>query len=129
MFLVKVIFLRILLEVGVASTYLGENDVFRNLTLKESYQSMDKKHHQNLKNDFNMDSLIKQLARKSSNATSECTKHFLSMNTAQLISGKWGQFFFNYDLDAHEYYLHVLSRIALLKFGKIPMENLLVLPC
>ena len=88
MFLVKVIFLRILLEVGVASTYLGENDVFRNLTLKESYQSMDKKLHQNLKNDFNMDSLIKQLARKSSNATSECTKHFLFMNKAQLISGK-----------------------------------------
>lgn len=88
MFLVKVIFLRILLEVGVASTYLGENDVFRNLTLKESYQSMDKKLHQNLKNDFNMDSLIKQLARQSSNATSECTKHFLSMNEAQLISGK-----------------------------------------
>ena len=88
MFLVKVIFLRILLEVGVASTYLGENDVFRNLTLKESYQSMDKKLHQNLKNDFNMDSLIKQLARKSSNAISECTKHFLFMNKAQLISGK-----------------------------------------
>lgn len=88
MFLVKVIFLRILLEVGVASTYLGENDVFRNLTLKESYQSMDKKLHQNLKNDFNMDSLIKQLARQSSNATSKCTKHFLSMNKAQLISGK-----------------------------------------
>ena len=88
MFLVKVIFLRILLEVGVASTYLGENDVFRNLTLKESYQSMDKKLHQNLKNDFNMDSLIKQLERKSSNATSECTKHLLSMNKAQLISGK-----------------------------------------
>ena len=88
MFLVKVIFLRILLEVGVASTYLGENDVFRNLTLKVSYQSMDKKLHQNLKNDFDMDSLIKQLARKSSNATSECTKHFLFMNKAQLISGK-----------------------------------------
>ena len=88
MFLVKVIFLRLLLEVGVASTYLGENDVLRNLTLKESYQSMDKKLHQNLKNDFNMDSLIKQLARKSSNATSECTKHFLFMNKAQLISGK-----------------------------------------
>lgn len=88
MFLVKVIFLGILLEVSVGSTYLGENyDAFHNLTLKESYQSMVKKLHQYLKNDFNMDSLVRQLARNS-NATSECTKHFLNMNKAQLISSK-----------------------------------------
>ena len=95
MFLVKVIFLRILLEVGAASTHLSENDVFHNLTLKESYQSMVKKLYQYVKNDFNMDTVIKQLARNSSNAISECTKHFLSMNKAQLISGKWGQLFFD----------------------------------
>ena len=95
MFVVKVIFLRTLLEVGVTSTHLGQNDVFHNLTLKKSYQSMVKKLHQYLKNDFNMDSLIKQLARNSSNAISECTKHFLSMNKAQLISGKRGQLFFD----------------------------------
>ena len=62
----------------MASTYLGENDV----------QSMVKKLQQYLKNDFYMDSLIKQLARNSSNVAGECTKHFLSMNKAQLISGK-----------------------------------------
>ena len=89
MLLVKVVFLGILLEISVASTYLGENDdVFGNLTLKERYQSMVKKLHQYLKSDFSMDSLIKQLARNSSNATIECTKHFLSMNKDQLISGK-----------------------------------------
>ena len=89
MFLVKVIFLGILLEVSVASTYLGgKDDVFHNLTLKESYQSMVKKIHQYLKSDFNMDSLVRQLARNSSSATSECTKHFLAMNNSQLISGK-----------------------------------------
>ena len=97
-----------MLEVGVASAYLGENDVFRNLTLKKGYQSMVKKLYQYLKNDFNMNSLIKQLARSSSDGTSECTKHFLSMNEAQLISGKWEQLFFDYDLDAHEYYFHIV---------------------
>ena len=108
MFLVKIIFLCILFEVGVASAYLGENDVFRNLTLKKGYQSMVKKLYQYLKNDFNMNSLIKQLARSSSDGTSECTKHFLAMNEAQLISGKWEQLFFDYDLDAHERYFHVV---------------------
>ena len=97
-----------MLEVGVASAYLGENDVFRNLTLKKGYQSMVKKLYQYLKNDFNMNSLIEQLARSSSDGTSECTKHFLAMNEAQLISGKWEQLFFDYDLDAHERYFHVV---------------------
>ena len=109
MFLVKVVFLGILFEVGETSTYLGENDdVFRNLTLKESYQSMVKMLHQYLNNDFNMNSLMKQLARNSSNAIGECTKHFLFMNKAQLISGKRGQLFFEYDFDEHGHYLHVL---------------------
>ena len=89
MFLVKVIFLGILLEVIVGSTYLGENDdAFHNLTLKESYQSMVKKLHQYLKNDFNMDSLVRQLALNNSNTTGKCINQFLNMSKAQLISGK-----------------------------------------
>ena len=87
MFLVKTVFLGILLEAGVTGSYLGENDVFHNLTLKEHYQSIANKLQQHLMNDFNMDSLVRQLARNS-NATSECTKHFLNMNKAQLISSK-----------------------------------------
>ena len=90
MFLVKVIFLGILLEVSVESTYLGENDdVFQNLTLKESYQSMVKKLHQYLKNDFSMDSLVRQLALNNSDITVKCINQFLIMSKAQLISGKW----------------------------------------
>ena len=88
MFLVKAVFLSILLEVGVAGSYLRENDVFHNLTLKERYQSIVNKLRHYLKNDFNSDSLIRQLALNSSNAASECKKHFLAMNKAQLISGK-----------------------------------------
>ena len=89
MFLVKVIFLGILLEVSVGSTYLGENDdVFQNLTLKESYQSMVKKLHQYLKNDFSMDSLVRQLALNNSDITVKCINQFLIMSKAQLISGK-----------------------------------------
>ena len=89
MFLVKVIFLGILLEVSVESTYLGENDdVFQNLTLKESYQSMVKKLHQYLKNDFSMDSLVRQLALNNSDITVKCINQFLIMSKAQLISGK-----------------------------------------
>ena len=88
MFLVKAVFLGILLEAGVTGSYLGENDVFHNLTLKERYQSIVNKLQQHLMNDFNMDSLVRQLARNTSNATSECTKHFLNMNKAQLISSK-----------------------------------------
>ena len=89
MFLVKVVFFGILFEVRVATAYLDENDnAFHNLTLKESYQSMVKKLNQYLKNDFNIDSMIKQLGRNSSISIGECTKHFLFMNKAQLISGK-----------------------------------------
>ena len=88
MFLVKAVFLGILLEAGVTGSYLGENDVFHNLTLKERYQSIVNKLQQHLMNDFTMDSLVRQLARNTSNTTSECTKHFLNMNKAQLISSK-----------------------------------------
>ena len=119
MFLVKTVFLGILLEAGVTGSYLGENDVFHNLTLKERYQSIANKLQQHLMNDFNMDSLVRQLARNS-NATSECTKHFLNMSKAQLISSKWGQLFFGYKLDAHRCYCMYSEESHIWKF----LENL-----
>ena len=93
MFLVKAAFLGILLEVGVTGSYLGENDVFHNLTLKDRYQSIVNKLRQQLKNDFNMNKLhVRQLARNNSNATSECIRHFLHLKKAQLISGEGSYF-------------------------------------
>ena len=130
MFLLKAVFLGILLEVGVTGSYLGENDVFHNLTLKDRYQSIVNKLRQQLKNDFSMDSLhVRQLVRNNSNVASECIKHFWDLNKAQLISGKWGQLFFGYDLDVHGCYYKYCEEPHFWNLWKISMVELWVTSC
>ena len=90
MILMKVVFLSILIQYGLTGSYLGrENDgTVGKTTLKENYKSIVKKLHQYLKHDLNMEQMISKLQRNSSNSTDGCIKQLLSMNKAQLISGR-----------------------------------------
>ena len=89
MFLLKALLLGILFKVSMAGIYVGKrHDTFGNLTLQKSSQSTVKKLHQYLKDGFNMNGLIKKLALNRSNSTDECFRQILSMNNAQLTSGK-----------------------------------------
>ena len=90
MLLIKVAFLSILIQYGLAGSYFGRGnaDTVGKMTLKENYKSIIKKLHQYLKHDLNMELLIRNLQRNTSNSTDGCIKHLLSMNKAQLISGR-----------------------------------------
>ena len=91
MLLVKLAFLVVLVQFGLALSYFEDknDDVIGNIKSKKSYQSLIKKLHQFLEHDFNVERLLKQLSTNSSNTTNKCINQFVSMNKAQLISGKW----------------------------------------
>ena len=90
MLLIKVVFLGIFIQYGVGGSYFGrENDgSVGKAALKENYKSIVTKLHQYLKHGLNMEQLIKKLQRNKSNSTDGCIKQLLSMNKAQLISGR-----------------------------------------
>ena len=90
MLLVKVAFLVVLLQFGLALSYFeGENDdIIGDIASKKSYQSLVKKLNRFLEHDFNVEHLLKQLSSNNSNTTNKCSKQFVSMNKTQLIPGK-----------------------------------------
>ena len=90
MLLIKVVFFSILIQYGLAGSYFGRGngDTVGKITLKENYKSIIKKLHQYLKDDLNMELLLRHLQRNSSNITDGCIRQLLSLNKAQLISGR-----------------------------------------
>ena len=90
MLLVKLAFLVVLVQFGLALSYFEDknDDVIGNIKSKKSYQYLIKKLHRFLEHDFNVERLLKQLSTNSSNTTNKCINQFVSMNKAQLISGK-----------------------------------------